>query len=305
MTKSKLFISLFIIPIGLLVSACGASVEKLNQEGNQAFAEQAYLEALEAYHSAQLESPELAEPYYNAANALYKQGAYQEAISQLQRALQFAENSQLAESSFYNSGNSFYNNQELEAAFESYKNALLLNPNDLDAKHNLELTIQQQEQKQQQKEQQEQEENQNQENNQDQQDQQDQPQDSDYQEDQENNQTSENQNDDQQSDQSEENQDKESSDGDQDSEQESNESNEDQQQKNDPNSQENQQNDGQDQDKDNQDHDQNGQIPAPGQRMTAEQAQQLLAALAQDMQSLQEKLGQILFVQQPPPVQDW
>ena len=39
--------------------------------------------------------------------------------------------------------------------------------------------------------------------------------------------------------------------------------------------------------------------------MTEEQAKQLLAALAQDMQTLQERLGQILFVRGLPPIQDW
>ena len=54
--------------------------------------------------------------------------------------------------------------------------------------------------------------------------------------------------------------------------------------------------------------DQEGQLnelPAPGQRMTEEQAEQLLAAIARDGQTLQEKLGQIFAVPWTPPVQDW
>ncbi|MGW8225420.1 MAG: hypothetical protein ACWGOY_06800, partial [Anaerolineales bacterium] len=47
------------------------------------------------------------------------------------------------------------------------------------------------------------------------------------------------------------------------------------------------------------------QVPQPGQRMTEEQARQLLAAIADDMQTLQEKLGQYLFARQQPPAQDW
>jgi hypothetical protein len=39
--------------------------------------------------------------------------------------------------------------------------------------------------------------------------------------------------------------------------------------------------------------------------MTEEQARQLLAAVANDMQTLQEKLGQYLFARGAPPVQDW
>ncbi len=39
--------------------------------------------------------------------------------------------------------------------------------------------------------------------------------------------------------------------------------------------------------------------------MTEEQARQLLAALANNMETLQEHLGQYLFTGQAPPVQDW
>jgi hypothetical protein len=46
-------------------------------------------------------------------------------------------------------------------------------------------------------------------------------------------------------------------------------------------------------------------VPPPGQRMTEEQARQLLAALANNMETLQEHLGQYLFARQAPPIQDW
>jgi hypothetical protein len=39
--------------------------------------------------------------------------------------------------------------------------------------------------------------------------------------------------------------------------------------------------------------------------MTAEQARQLLAAIAQDSETLQERLGQIFVAPPIPPVQDW
>ena len=74
--KMKPIILISLALLALLVTACGQSAEKLNNEGNDKFAEEAYLEAISAYQSAQFENPELAEPYYNAANVLYRQGAY-------------------------------------------------------------------------------------------------------------------------------------------------------------------------------------------------------------------------------------
>ena len=48
----------------LLATACGPSkAEQLNNEGNEAFAEQAFQEALVAYQSAQIDQPELADQF--------------------------------------------------------------------------------------------------------------------------------------------------------------------------------------------------------------------------------------------------
>ena len=300
--RTKPIFVLVILTLSLVVAACSPSAEKLNKEGNSAYAKQAYEEALSAYQFAQIESPELAEPYYNAANSLYRQGMYAEALEQLNQALSFAKEEALAENSFYNLGNSSFSTQEWENAIEAYKEALLLNPDDLDAKYNLELALQQM---QQQEQQEEQEQEQDQEQNQDQEQSQD-------------SEDGENENKDQDQDQSQ----SESDQGEQEQDSQSSDQgeNQDDQSENGEN-----QEDGSDQDNDEQNQDQNGdqgqpkdndaqnqeqpsqsrQVPAPGQRMTEEQAKQLLAALAQDMQTLQERLGQILFVRELPPIQDW
>ena len=107
---NKPIIAVFLIfASALLMAACSAPAEKLNQEGNQSFSEQAYLEALDLYQSAQVESPELAEPYFNAANTFYRQGDYPAALEQMQMALQYVDEESLAESSLFNLGNTLYN----------------------------------------------------------------------------------------------------------------------------------------------------------------------------------------------------
>jgi len=280
--NSKFTFILVISAVALVLGACSTPAEKLNQDGNDAFTEQAFLEALDLYQSAQVESPELAEPYFNAANALYRQGDYPAALEQMQMALQYVDQENLAESSYYNLGNTLFNSQELDTAVEAYKQALLLNPDDQDAKYNLELALQQQEQQEQQQEQ-------NQEQNEESQDQSQEGEGEGQESDQDENQDpqdSENQgenNEDQEGDQSQNN---DQQDGDQQDEQE-NSSGEPQEGENQP------------------DGEQPSQVPPPGQRMTEEQARQLLAALADDMETLQEKLGQYLFARQSPPAQDW
>jgi len=278
---TKFIILVLIFASAALLAACSAPAEKMNQEANQAFAEQAYLEALELYQSAQVKSPQLAEPYFNAANTLYRQGDFSAALEQMQTALQLVDEEGLAESSLYNLGNTLYNAQDLNQAVAAYTQALLLDPNDQEAKYNLELSLQQQqkENQDQQDESQSQEENQSQESSG---------------EDQES-QNSQEQN---QGDQSQETDQQDQGNPDDSSEQP---------REGDPQNQD-QQGDGNGQPQEDDrapDSDQPGQMPPPGQRMTEEQARQLLAAIGSSMETLQERLGQYLFANQPPPRQDW
>lgn len=267
--------------LALIISSCSAPAEKLNQEGNQAFSEEAYLEALELYQSAQIESPELAEPYFNAANAFYRQGNFPAALEQMGMALQYIDEESLAESSFYNLGNTLYSSQELDQAVEAYTQSLLLDPHDQDAKYNLELALQQQQEQQEQQQQNQDQQEQSQ--NEDQNDPQNGSDEGDGSEDDQENQNQEN-TDQQQEDQP--------SEGDQSRDQA------------DPNDE--QQGDGSSQPQPGDEtQDQPAQMPPPGQRMTEEQARQLLAALASEMETLQEHLGQYLFARQAPPLQDW
>jgi len=295
------------------LSACGNSAEKLNQEGNEAYVQQAYEEALASYQSAQIENPELVEPHYNAANTLYRAGDYAGALEELQTALALADGGdegkpqEIAQASFFNAGNSSYNTQELEAAVDAYRQALLLNPDDPDAKYNLELALQQQEQEQEQEqqEQENQEENQDQEQSEDSEEQnEDQPQDGEQNNEQEQEQSDNGENAEQDQDES-ENQSEEGQN--QDEPQEGDEQESDQQEGEPQDEQTGDQQPGEGEPRPAEE-DRDGQpsyAPAPGERMSEEQAKQLLAAIAGDSDTLMERLNQILTVNMQPPTQDW
>ena len=66
-----------------------------------------------------------------------------------QRALE-SDDPALQASAWYNLGNAFFRQQQLEESLESYKEALRLNPADVDAKHNLETVLEMMQQQQQQ-----------------------------------------------------------------------------------------------------------------------------------------------------------
>ena len=140
----------------IFFTAC-TNEAQLMREGNEAFANGAYDEAAQAYNEAQQAAPELAEPVYNQANTRYRQEGLAEAEQLLQQALETAD-ADLAQSAYYNLGNVHFNNQNWQAAIEAYQESLRLNPADADARHNLELAMQQLQQQEEEQQQQQEEE---------------------------------------------------------------------------------------------------------------------------------------------------
>lgn len=295
------------LAVGLLLTASlaactGSPAGPLVRDGNDAYARAAYDEAWAAYQAAQIEDPERAEPYYNAANALYRQGQYAEALEQMQLALTYADQEELAASGYFNRGNSAFNSQDLATAVESYRQALLRNPDDLDAKYNLELALQQLEQQEQ--------DSQEQPNDEEQQDQGDQQND-DQQPESESGEGDEEQEQPEQGDQS----DEQNGEGEQDQEQPGEDGDPSDGQDGEPqdegepqpgqDGQPDQPGDGELTEGEPDSEDSFGVMPEPGQRLSADQARQLLAAIGQNSETLAQRLGQIFAGSNRPPVQDW
>jgi len=148
-------------------------------EGNRLYEEGRYQEALERYMKALGENPESPLIRFNAGNALYQSQDFQRALEAYQEAIESGDPA-LASAAWYNLGDALYQGQDLQASAEAFKQALRLNPNDVDAKHNLERVLQQmREQEQNQDGDQNQDEDQQDQDQQDQEQQQDQDQEGD------------------------------------------------------------------------------------------------------------------------------
>jgi len=124
----------------LLLVSCTPDVVTHNESGNRCFAENGYQEAIDDYRLAQVSDPDRAEPYYNAANAFNRMSQLDAALAQTQQALKTADPG-LAERAWYNLGNAYLDAQQWPQAVEAYKEALRLQPDDQDGKHNLELAL--------------------------------------------------------------------------------------------------------------------------------------------------------------------
>ena len=122
----------------LLLCGCAPQVVVQNELGNSRYAAGSYGEALGAYQLAQVDAPDRAEPYYNAANAHNRLGDLVSVTEETRRALK-ADDDALKTRVWYNLGNAYFDAQQWTEAIKAYQESLRLDPADMDAKQNLEL----------------------------------------------------------------------------------------------------------------------------------------------------------------------
>ena len=126
----------------LLAVACGPIAVYANSGGNNAFKSGNYGSALRKYEQARSLTPDQMELLYNTGNALYRQREFGEARERYQDVLVIADE-EIAKPSLYNLGNAYFNAFQFENAVEAYKEVLRIDPGDQNAKHNLELALNQ------------------------------------------------------------------------------------------------------------------------------------------------------------------
>ena len=107
------------------------------EEANRLFQEEKYDEANNKYRDALIEQPESDIIHFNLGDVQYKKRNYEEAIKSYQKVLQSPDILMQAKG-YYNLGNTLYKMGKLPESILNYKKALELNPQDQDAKYNLE-----------------------------------------------------------------------------------------------------------------------------------------------------------------------
>lgn len=129
----------------LLLAGCGGTAAYHRvQDGNEAYAAGRYDEALAAYEDAKTLLPEDPAVHYNIGNTYHQLQRYDEAAASSRTAAEAAArqgDSGTYVYAMYAAGNHAFANQALEEARDAYIEALLRDPADADAKHNLELVL--------------------------------------------------------------------------------------------------------------------------------------------------------------------
>lgn len=124
-----------------LVSAASAQVQPDRSEvrsGNRAFRKGDFKKADIDYRRALVKDSTSLAANYNLANTLYRMENWQEALKYAETAENTAAGRAAANSAdvFYNKGDIALQNKDYNTAVEAFKQSLLLNPGDLDAKEN-------------------------------------------------------------------------------------------------------------------------------------------------------------------------
>ncbi len=114
------------------------------RQGGKLYAQEKYGEALSHYEKALQADPQNAQAQFGAGAAAYYLKEYDQAAQSFEST---AENSgQLRQDSLFNLGNTHYRAGHKEEAIAAYKQAILHNPQDKEAVHNLQLLLKEQQQ---------------------------------------------------------------------------------------------------------------------------------------------------------------
>ena len=137
--KQTVFIlSLVILLISFLTCPGWASFRGKISKGNKLYHKKKFERALNQYQDAQINNPESPELHFNMGNAFYKKGDSESAYKEYEMAT-YSKNALFQAKAYYNMGNSLYKQGKLAEAIQLYKKSLQINPDDADAKYNIEF----------------------------------------------------------------------------------------------------------------------------------------------------------------------
>ena len=133
----KRLIDILFLLSAVALTDASAQVDKREvRRGNRDFRKENYKEAELQYFRALAKDSLSFAANYNMANTLYRQENHDQALKHLERLEEVAADSPAAADFYYNLGNVAMAKEEYQKAVDAYKQSLLRNPGDVEAKEN-------------------------------------------------------------------------------------------------------------------------------------------------------------------------
>ncbi len=142
--KKALFLLIFLS----ITQAGYGSVWGNLRQGGKFYNDQKYGSALNSYTEVLKKNPNHQQALFNAGNAYYRLNEYTQAEEAYKKASQISED--YGQSALFNLGNTYYKAGKKEQAKQAFQAAILQDPSDKDAIHNLQLILQEEQQQNQQ-----------------------------------------------------------------------------------------------------------------------------------------------------------
>jgi len=145
--------SLFILILLFSFCAKGLFAQKENvsiRKGNRLYKEQKLDESQKQYQQALQESPDNPAALYNLGNAQFRKNSFEDAVKSYDALLDHSDDNKIKQQGYYNKGVALAKEQKLEESIAAWKDALKLDPNDVEARENLQKALMEQKNKQQQ-----------------------------------------------------------------------------------------------------------------------------------------------------------
>lgn len=130
--------ALFLTPLLFAQSTRG-----LVNDGVDAYEENKFADAEVNFKKGVEKDVENFESRFNLGDAIYKQGRFDEAFEEFKNTIPLAETNKAKANIFHNIGNSLLKAKKLKESIAAYREALKLNPNDMETKYNLSYALKQ------------------------------------------------------------------------------------------------------------------------------------------------------------------
>ncbi len=135
MIMKRLYLIIFML--SMVASGASAQVDRQDvRRGNRDFRKENYREAEIDYRKALVKDSLSVAANYNLANTLYREGDMANAAKALEQIKEVAPSSASASDYYYNVGDVAIAQQNWQGAVDAFRQSLILNPDDLDAKEN-------------------------------------------------------------------------------------------------------------------------------------------------------------------------